>query len=69
MAYFKAKHDNGTEWTLAVPSKNRPEAEVTKRAALFVRNYCLKNFLSGEVTITAQEDGKTFRMNDYVAAL
>lgn len=69
MAYFNAKHDNGTSWKLGVPSKGRPEAEVIARAALFVRNYCLKNGISGEVQITAEDNSHSFRMTDHVAAL
>lgn len=64
MAYFTAKHDNGTEWKLCVPSHNKKLTadDITKRATLFVRNYCLKNGLKvGGATITA-EDGRTFRM-------
>lgn len=69
MAYFDAKHENGTSWKLAVPSTNRDASVVTKRAALFVRNYCLKNSLTGEVNITPEDGGPSFRMSDYVAAI
>jgi len=69
MAYFNAKHDNGTEWKLCVPSHNKKltQDDITKRAKLFVRNYCLKNGLKdGGATITA-EDGSTFRMEGLYA--
>ena len=69
MAYFNAKHDNGTEWKLGVPSKGRDDVVVTKRAALFVRNYCLKHFLSSDVTITPEDGRASFRVNDYWAAI
>ena len=61
MAYFDAKHDGGTEWKLAVPSKGKTAEYVNTKAILFVRNYCLKNCLhKGGATITA-EDGSILR--------
>lgn len=68
VANFDAKHDNGTAWKLVVPCKGKSADVVTKRAALFVRNYCLKHGISGQVTITP-EVGNAFRMTDYAAGV
>lgn len=59
MAYFTAKHENGTSWKLATPPKLKGDVMV-QRAKNFARNYAHKHRLgAGEVTLTC-ETGEVF---------
>lgn len=59
MAYFTAKHEDGTAWKLATPPKLKGEVMV-ERAKNFARNYSRKHGLgAGEVILTC-ETGETF---------
>jgi hypothetical protein len=66
MAYYDAKHESGKEWLFCVPNpKGKHSQEViSKRADLFVRNYCHKNFLRVDVVITCRETGETRNVVD-----
>ena len=56
-----AKHDNGTEWRLAVQvNAKRGEAHAHAAAANYARNYCRKNRIPGRVELTDEATGCVF---------
>lgn len=65
---FDAVAESGQSWVLAVNTKRGIDF-ATRQAALFARNYCLKNTIFGDVTLTSQDDGRSFKMTDYVVSI
>lgn len=54
---FAARHENGTEWMLAVNAKRGAEF-ADQCAKNFARNYCRKHRIPGRVTLTSGVDGR-----------